>query len=178
MSGKKDKLRTDCALALAHDRDRLENGAKNDEALAGKWLLQRIPAEDGSFPAELEPWRAKAFRLQCLTGHFSCPAGLYLCGMPSDSGLFHKDNKAAGSHAKELKLKRNAASTYCFVQALRSLSPAASSFWTIEPADGQVCESLGGFPADTLLQPARIARYSLRPYTPQQTTPLFNKLLL
>jgi len=156
-SFRRDERSMDSTFVLAHDQPVAEDSALQkpkagmstqwnffnkptyrSEGLRGNWLLEAlspseleaaraVPMKPGSVPAQA------FFRMKCLTGHYGCPDGGYLCGVASDANVPSKG-------ATEAKfLRRDDTSTWAFIQPLESqdttLGPCTSYIWALEPSD-------------------------------------------
>jgi hypothetical protein len=111
---------------------------QSGEGLMGSWLLEALSARDleAAQAVQRAPGGVRPqayFRMKCLTGHFGCPDGGYLCGVASDASIPLKG-------ATEAKiLRRDDNSTWAFIQPLRSqdttLGLCTSYIWALEPSD-------------------------------------------
>jgi hypothetical protein len=121
----KDKLSNDATHVLVHD-----SAEKPTDDLAGLFLLEGLDsAALAELPANFRGG-SNCFRIKLTTGHYGCPAGLYLCGIDR-KGSAKLDKAGAKS------IYRTDDSSWAFVQPLGFCGDTASSVWTIEPVDGQ-----------------------------------------
>jgi len=121
----KDKLSDHATYVIVHDK-----ADEPTDNLAGAFLLEALDSATlAELPANFRDG-SNCFRIKLTTGHYGCPPGLYLCGTDrrSNAKLDKADVKS---------MFRNDNSSWTFVQPLSACGQAASSVWTIEPADGR-----------------------------------------